>query len=80
MLWQDSQGIGSGQTKLTQAKTVLAQAMQKREAGNHEAAMAEMAEAMTMITQPRPSSPMWRDLAVAPCCVRVESFLTRCRA
>jgi hypothetical protein len=59
---------------------VLAQAMQKREAGNHEATMAEMVEAMTMITQARPSSPRWRDLAVASCCVRVESFLTRCRA
>jgi hypothetical protein len=37
---------------------VLAQAMQKHEAGNHEATMAEMAEAMTMITQALPSSPM----------------------
>jgi hypothetical protein len=33
---------------------MLAQAMKKREAGNPEAAMAEMAEAMTMITQARP--------------------------
>ena len=59
---------------------MLAQAMQERGAGNHEAAMAEMAEAMTLITQARLSSPMWRERAVAPCCVRVESFLTRCRA
>jgi hypothetical protein len=65
---------------LTHAKAVLAQAMQQREAGNHEAATAEMAEAMTMITQARPSSPMCRDLTVAPRCMRVDSFLTRCRA
>jgi hypothetical protein len=54
--------------------------MEKRKAGNHEVALAETAEAMTMITQARPLSPMWRDLTVAPCRVRVERFLTRCRA
>jgi hypothetical protein len=45
---------GVDQTKLTQAKTTLDEAMKKHEAGNHKGAMTGMAEAMIMITQARP--------------------------
>ena len=45
---------GVDQAKLTQAKTMLDEAMKKHEAGNYRGAMTEMAEAMTLITQARP--------------------------
>jgi hypothetical protein len=45
---------GVDQAKLTQAKTMIDEAMKKHEAGNHKGAMDEMAQAMMLITQSRP--------------------------
>jgi hypothetical protein len=45
---------GVDQAKLMQAKTMLDEAMQKHEAGNHKGSMDEMAQAMMLITQSRP--------------------------
>jgi len=45
---------GVDQAKLTQAKTMLDEALKKHEAGNHKGAMDEMAQAMMLITQARP--------------------------
>jgi hypothetical protein len=45
---------GTDQAKLSQAKTMLDEAMKKHEAGNHKGAMDEMAQAMMLITQARP--------------------------
>jgi hypothetical protein len=45
---------GVDQAKLTQAKTMLDDAMKKHEAGNHKGSMDEMAQAMMLITQSRP--------------------------
>jgi hypothetical protein len=44
---------GVDQVKLTQAKTMLDETMKKHEADNHQGAMTEMAEAMTLITHAR---------------------------
>jgi hypothetical protein len=45
---------GVDQAKLTQAKTMLDEAMKKHEAGNHKGAMDDMAQSMMLITQSRP--------------------------
>jgi hypothetical protein len=45
---------GADQAKLTQAKTMLDDAMAKHASGNHKASMDGMADALKLITQSRP--------------------------
>jgi hypothetical protein len=45
---------GVDQAKLSQAKTMLDEAMKKHQAGDHKGSMTEMGEAMIVITQARP--------------------------
>jgi hypothetical protein len=45
---------GVDQAKLSQAKTMMDEAMKKHEAGNHKGALDGMAQAMMLITQSRP--------------------------
>jgi hypothetical protein len=71
---------GVDQVKLTQAKTMLDETMKKHEADNHQGAMTEMAEAMTLITHARSQPPISRGLAVAPCFIRIVNCLTFARA
>jgi hypothetical protein len=45
---------GVDQAKLSQAKSMLDEAMKKHETGNHKGALDQMAQAMMLITQSRP--------------------------